>query len=351
MKSCSNCPQLNDDLATRCENCDQPFPAAPVRSTPVPIEPVDVPEAAELRRVKLELAGALAKMGELQRLLAAADSESGQSEKAPLTENGQPPSKPSGGNAKHGVLGLTAVVGLVQNWPKVATGAASIIATLGTVFTAFQFGVGGLGSATDGQATAKPASVATPASNDAGDPHLKQLEDLTTQASLAVKGREESEARAAALESQLAGARKEVTAVSAARDGFKNQVSGLESQLAGSRQELATVTAARDQAVGRATAQAQPRLQAKVEAPRMGSFDFAMPDVKNDAEFAKRKSDVGGDPRNWPSGDCTVMPLIPLDAKDRPFPVYSSCTAERIIIRKPKGLNKDRVVRLIWQLK
>jgi hypothetical protein len=335
MKVCPN-GHLNEDAATQCEICDAPFPPAVVPLPPTPIGPMDVTEAAEVQRMKQELADALSKIAELQRLLAA----SGQSEKPLLLP------EPSPTPSKGSVLGLS-VVRLVQNWPKVTTGAASIIATLGAVFTAFHLGVGGLGAPPDHPATEK---TTTPATN-AGDPHIKQIEELNGQVSGAVKAREESDARASEFESQLAGAKKDLTTVTAARDGLKNQVSGLETQLAGSRQELATVTAARDQALGRATAQAQPRVQAKVEAPRMGSFDFAMPDVKNDAEFTKRWADVGGDQRSWPSGDCTVMPLIPIDGKDRPFPVYSSCTAERIIIRKPKGLNKDRVVRLIWQLK
>lgn len=349
MKFCPMCRERNADAALQCKNCDAPFPAPPPSpAPPAPPEPPDPPvkddsarasETAELQRVKQELADEKSKNSDLRRRLAPPDSQ-----------NDQLPSKPSEGSGKHSVLGLTAVVGLVQNWPKVATGAASIVATLGTAFTAFHFGVGGLGAAPDGQATAKPTSAAAAVTNDAKDPHLKEIEDLKTQVSAEVSRREESEAKASGLESQLAVAKGDLTAVSAARDGFKDRVSGLETQLSGSRQELAKVTAARDQAVGRGTTQAQPRVQAKVEPPRMGYFDFAMPDVKNDAEFAKRQADIGGDPRNWPSADCTVVTLIPLDGKDRPFPVAASCRADRILMRKPKGLNKDRVVRLIWQL-
>jgi hypothetical protein len=96
---------------------------------------------------------------------------------------------------------------------------------------------------------------------------------------------------------------------------------------------------------------AQSRVQPKAEAARMGYFDFVVPNVKNDVQFAVNKGDIRGEGSTWPSKDCIVVAVSPLDSKDRLVSIASSCTLESVLIKKPKGLDKDRTARLVWQLK
>jgi hypothetical protein len=100
-----------------------------------------------------------------------------------------------------------------------------------------------------------------------------------------------------------------------------------------------------------AGAGAQSRAQPKVEAARMGYFDFRLVEVKNVPYFTVTKVEISGEGSSWPSKECAVVAVSPLDGNDRPASIPSTCTPEHIVINKMKGLKNGHTVRVIWQLK
>jgi hypothetical protein len=96
---------------------------------------------------------------------------------------------------------------------------------------------------------------------------------------------------------------------------------------------------------------AQSRVQPKAEPPRTGYFDFMVTEKKDENYFTIAKGNIQGDGSSWPSRECMVVAVSPLDGDDRPAAIASTCTPERIVITKLKGLKKNHTARLIWQLK
>jgi hypothetical protein len=95
----------------------------------------------------------------------------------------------------------------------------------------------------------------------------------------------------------------------------------------------------------------QARVPARAE-EIIGYVDAMVPrGMDNGQKFPISPTDPRSPGSNWPSGECTIMAAIPLENRDNPVLVESTCTPKQITITKRRGLDDNRRARFIWQLK
>ena len=311
MKSCSNCQVLNDDGATQCENCERPFPpaAVTVAGSPVGPAPVPVPVAAveshpEFRRLQERTARAEALAARLQKEAAERPADV-----PPPPEPGKERPKPApAGNLPGG--DQAGITGVLRTWTRPKR-IATIVGIIGAL--------GGTGYA--------------------GWP---KIQNFFSPDSTVVVGPGEDATKRQALEDDKAALDKLSIKVN---EGMKAVAEG--ERLLREKQD-------RDkQDLKRRTDELEKQARVPAGAKEIiGYVDAMVPrNIDNGQQFPISPTDPRSPGSSWPSGDCTIMAAIPLENRDNPVLVESTCTQKQITITKRRGLDDNRKARFIWQLK
>ena len=321
-KRCPKCKTLNSASAPRCVNpaCEYAFsPDAPVIVMPVTVPPVPPPDATADRQAQrdAEFAEVRALVGRLEAEVAASQRALAerQSELERLKALAELQQRTTGGDIQGTATTPTwmakALV-LAAAWPRLASTVAAVMA-LGA-------GYGGVSSCRNFLAPGPAATEQVEASLTAPD---------QTARSTALDDRDNAVAKA---ESEATGRENRLNTREKELNTRETSVQAREIDLAAKEKSLKTRA---DELAAQATAAGRAE-------PRMGYFDFELPRGNNPVMLTRGM--VRG---TWPSRDCVVVSVSPLDRDEIPPSFASLCRADRIVLDRPRG---PRRVRVVWML-
>lgn len=310
-KRCPKCKTLNSASALRCVNpdCDYAFspdsvvmtPAAAAASAPQPAAIAAAsPQGLSVAELQVHLAQRDHEIGEVRALVDRLEKELLERHKElgalaalPQSASGNAPGTPT---ATTTPAWMAKALGLVAAWPKVASAVTAVLA-LGA-------GYGGVASY---QNLLSPGPAAA-ANAENRDKALSQRESDLTQR-----------------ESDLSTRNTQLTAREASVKSREAELDTKDKTLRGRSADVTT------------------RERSLKEEPRMGFFDFELP--RGDGPIMLTRAVARG---AWPSKDCVIVSVAPLERDEIPPSFGSLCRSDRIVLDRPKG--PRRSVRVVWQL-
>jgi hypothetical protein len=322
-KRCPKCKTLNSSSAQRCANevCDYvwseasamaPAPTPPVIPTPAPPPPPVADLQKQAAQHDREVAEVRALVDRLEKELVDRHTElaAGQQELDRLKQllEQQPP---GGGTPLISATTpewMAKSLAVVAAWPRVAS--------LVTAVMALGAGYGGVAS--------YRGLVTPPPSQEVGQAGTGREGGSNAPDVEAQKQRE------AQLGAQATALTKRETDLVAKEKNLKAH----ETELA----DKDTKLAARVESVKTLERSLKPT------EVRMGSFDFELP--KGDGPLMLTRENLRRGV--WPSRDCTVVAVTPLDRDEVPSTFAPLCRKDRIVLDRPKGAK--RTVRVVWEL-